>query len=237
MDGPTYTPGDRTGHSDLAPDQPVSLRQSEPQIPRPVPQAIDLRPTAVDAPPTAVATTEAAAPAAPFALTADDYEPGQAPAANAHQANEVTWTASEFIAHEKTSAWYLGLAGVTVVLSALGFLITRDLFTIFIIVFCAGIFGYMAARQPRQLEYGLSPSGIHIGPKFYPYGDFTAFAVIEEGKFSSIDFMPMKRFAPILSIYYDPAQEASVLEVLSQHLPFANHKRTAVDELMHKIRF
>jgi hypothetical protein len=150
---------------------------------------------------------------------------------------EITWTASEFIAHPKTEVWYLGLAGVTLAIVVVAYFLTRDIFTVIVLLLCGGIFGYMAGREPRQLQYGISDIGITIGPKFYPYTEFNGFAVIEEGPFSSIDFMPLKRFSPILSIYYDPANEPQMLEILSRHLPYANHKRTMVDDLMHRIRF
>jgi hypothetical protein len=39
--------------------------------------------------------------------------------------------------------------------------------------------------------------------------------VVPEGAFNSIVFMPLKRFAVPLSIYYDPKDEDKIIAVLS----------------------
>ncbi len=150
---------------------------------------------------------------------------------------EVSWMAAEFAPHPKTRSWYLILAGITLVSIALTYLVTRDIITVVVLIVCAGLFGYAASRQPRQMEYALDPKGISVGHKFYPYVDFRSFSIVELGEFSSIDFMPLKRFAPMLSISYDHNNEPEILEILTQHLPFANHARTIIDQLMHRIGF
>jgi hypothetical protein len=129
------------------------------------------------------------------------------------------------------------MAGVTLAVVLLIFLITRDIFNVVIILIAAGIFGYLASRKPRQLQYALDTKGITIGLHSFPYAEFKGFSIIDEGAFSSINFTPLKRFAPMLSIYYDPIHENQVMDILTQHLPFHEHKRTMVDDLMHRIRF
>ncbi len=228
--------------AELAPDQPVQLRPSEPTVIAQAAQPIQAAPIQF-----APEQNPAASNNSFGALTQDEYSPAypvdiapqdasQDPLA-ATNVPEVTWTASEFIAHPKNTNWYLALVGVTVVILVGAWLIGHDIITSLAIVICAILFGTMAARQPRQLEYSLGTNGVTIGPKFYPFKDFRSFAVIPEGAFSSIDFMPLKRFAPILSIYYDPEYEPRVRDLLAEHLPSAVHKRTMVDELMHRIRF
>lgn len=150
---------------------------------------------------------------------------------------EVTWQAAEFAAHHKSPAWYLAFVGVSLAVLVVTYLLTRDIMTVVIILICAGLFGYMAARQPRMLSYGLSDAGVYVGNRFYPYKDFNAFAVADEGPITGINFTPLKRFAPTLSIYCNPDQESGVVELLSQHLPLSYHQRSAIDGLMHRIRF
>jgi hypothetical protein len=247
-DGQNQKPGDAAAQNDLTPDQAVSLRQAEPAAPviHPAEPAATTAPATVVAnpQPTPLATAgPASVPAVGF--VADVAEaPHISPFDSASLAEtlpqdstEISWTASEFIAHPKSMNWYLALAGITVVLVALAYLLNHDIITILAILIAAGLFGYMASRQPRQLEYSLGATTINIGARAYPYKDFNAFSIVTEGPFSSIDFMPLKRFAPILSIYYDPNQEPAVMEALSRHLPIAHHKRTAIDNFMHRIRF
>ena len=95
----------------------------------------------------------------------------------------------------------------------------------------------MGARKPRELEYNVDDGGLTIGGKHYPYNLFRAFTIAEEDHFHSIDFMPLKRFMPVISIYYDPADEDQIAEVLSAHLPLETHKHDPVEKLMRRIRF
>jgi len=149
----------------------------------------------------------------------------------------VSWSASEFIHHQKSAGWYitLGLAGI--ILAAITFLLTKDKISTGVIIFAALIFGFYASHKPRTLNYKLDDSGLSIGEKFYSYGSFKSFAVAEEGAFSSIVLMPLKRFMPLTSLYYEPKDETKITDILALRLPVETHKRDAVDSLMNRIRF
>jgi hypothetical protein len=49
--------------------------------------------------------------------------------------------------------------------------------------------------------------------------------------------MPLKRFMPILTIYFEQKDESKIVAVLGQFLPVESHQLDAVDRLMHKLRF
>lgn len=182
---------------------------------------------------------------APVAQPSPSYAPapnytGYAPAptqvaVSSHRS--VSWTASEFIAHEKNSMWYVALGGGTLVLAALVLLITRDLFSAVIVAIGGVLFGVAASRPPRQMQYAVDDHGITIGARSYPYSDFRAFSVAQEGPFKSLTFMPLKRFMPPLSAYYDPADEDKIAEVLTGHLPMQDHHADPLEKLMRRIRF
>lgn len=129
------------------------------------------------------------------------------------------------------------LAIATVIVSAVVYLITRDLISVAVVVVAGLLLGTYGARQPRQLQYVIDQQGVVIGPKAYHYGEFRSFSVIPEGAFSSITFMPLKRFAPPISIYYAPEDEEKIVNLLSDKLPIEERRLDAVDNLMRKIRF
>lgn len=149
----------------------------------------------------------------------------------------VEWTASEFIAHEKSTTWYIQLAIAAALLAVALFLLTGDVITGAVVLVGAAFLGFYGARQPRQLQYRLDGQGITIGQKHFGYSEFRSFSVIPEGAFSSIMLMPLKRFAPTLSIYYAPEQEEEIAALLSQQLPYHERQADAVDRLMRRIRF
>lgn len=150
----------------------------------------------------------------------------------------ITWTASEYIGHEKSAAWYMLLFLVAVIIAAAVYFITsKDIMSVIVVMIAAFIFGIYAARPPRTLQYGIDDYGISIGKKLYPYSDLKAFSVTGEGAFASITFMPMKRFMPPLSIYFDPQEEDKIVSALSLCLPIEEPRRDPIDRLMRKIRF
>ncbi|HEY5668315.1 MAG TPA: hypothetical protein VIR03_04085 [Candidatus Saccharimonadales bacterium] len=151
--------------------------------------------------------------------------------------HDVEWTASEFVAHGKGTGWYAALGGVAVVAAALAFFLLHDIVSSIIIVLVAVLLGVAASRQPRVLHYQVNEHGLSMGQKFYPYSEFKSFAVMEEGAFSSIMFMPLKRFMPPISIYYAPEDEDRIVQVLSYYLPMETRTHDAFDRLARRIRF
>jgi hypothetical protein len=177
----------------------------------------------IDLQPDSVVTPQAAAPP----TTPTDTDSGRA----------VTWSASEFVAHEKSTGWYVSLGVGALLVAGLAFVITRDFVSVGVVIISALILGVYGARQPRQLDYRLNNRGLSIGPKHYDYNEFRSFMIMPEGAFSSIVFMPHKRFAPSLTIYYPPDDEQAIVGILDNQLPSEEGKRDAIDHLLHRIRF
>ena len=117
------------------------------------------------------------------------------------------------------------------------YFITHDIVSSSVIIIVAVLFGVTAAHKPRVLNYRLDSNGLGIGQKFYPYGLFKAFSVVDEGSFSNITFVPLKRFMPGISIYYDPQDEEKIINALTAHLPMEQVSHDTFDRLMRKVRF
>lgn len=149
----------------------------------------------------------------------------------------VSWTASEFIAHHKPPEWYMGLGIIGFIIAAVAYFVSRDIITVATIVIVAIIFAVAASRQPRQMRYAINDHGVSIGNHFYPYGNFRSFSVASEGPFRSIVLMPLKRFMPPITLYFDPADEDRIGDILVEYLPMHEHKEAATDKLMRRIRF
>lgn len=153
------------------------------------------------------------------------------------QDSAITWTASEYVNHHKNFGWYASLFIIAGVAAALIYLVTKDMVSAVVVVVAAVVFGVYAARPPKVQHYAIDDHGVGIGPKLYAYNELKSFSVIDEGPFASITFMPMKRFMPALSIYYDPQDEEKIINALSQHLPMEQRDHDLVEKLMRKIRF
>lgn len=170
----------------------------------------------------------------------DDLAPRGGPAPDDEVAPDlqpITWTASEFIAHDKSFGWYAALAAGALALAALVYFISRDLISVSVVIIAALMLGVYGGHKPRQLEYRIDTDGLSIGKKHFGYDDFRSFSVLPEGAFSSIVFMPMRRFAVPTTIYYAPEDEDRIASVLSLYLPFEERDHDAIDRLMHRIRY
>jgi len=167
------------------------------------------------------------------------FAPGeQQPAVTSTQASDnVSWSASEFIAYHKSAGWYLQVLLIVAALSAAAFFITRDLISTVSIVIIGIMFMVFAGRKPRVLNYAIDKAGIHVDQKLYAFATLRSFAVIDEGTLKSITLLPAKRFMPPISMYFEPQDENKIVETLGSFLPKEDRKQDAVDRFMHKIRF
>jgi hypothetical protein len=176
-------------------------------------------------------------PANPAAFEEDEAPETDIPEGEIDEIDEVSWTASEFIAHRKSARWY-GVLTIGAVALIVGlFFWTHDFVSIVAVVIMAIILGLTAGHKPRAIEYRLDRAGLAIGQKFYPYEYFRSFAVVDEGVVSSIMFAPLKRFMPPLTIYYDPEDEERIIGVLSKYLPFQQTPPDMIDRFARRIRF
>lgn len=219
-----------------APPQPPAAAQIpvEPAgPPPPIPQQPQAPPPA---PQPSVTPSQSAVPEPELSVTEDDDDGGDE-GEDDEQEESITWTASEFVAHDKSSSWYLMLAGGTILVAALVFLITRDKVSTSVVVVAGVLMGIYGAHRPRQLEYSLDRTGIGIGGKYHGYDEFRSFSVAPEGALASIILMPLKRFAVPITIYYAPADEGKILTILSDQMPFEEYRDDAVENLMRHIRF
>src|SRR3989344_3089329 len=164
--------------------------------------------------------------------------PADVPAAKS-QTRTISWTASEFVLHDKSALWYMaiilcgiGIAAITYFISA-----KKDVLAPIIVLVATIIFAVYASRKPRELNYELDGGGLKLDQKLYPYAQFRSFSVIQEDGIESIWFLPLKRFNPGLTIYFAPDDRDKIVDVLSQYLPVEPRQLDVLDKLLHKIRF
>ncbi|MGH7241337.1 MAG: hypothetical protein ACREGB_03520 [Candidatus Saccharimonadales bacterium] len=190
---------------------------------------------------TPLPTVTPQAPAEPVAVSPEPEEntPPESVAKPAQPEDpaQITWAASEFIEHAKSFDWYLALGVVSVLVAAAFYFLFRDVVTTAVIILVGLAFGYFAKRKPRQLSYQLDSHGLTVDTRHFPYELFRSFAVLDEGHFSSIAFLPLKRFGLMTTIYYDPQDEDRILELINQHLPLEPREHDALDRFMKRIRF
>jgi hypothetical protein len=95
----------------------------------------------------------------------------------------------------------------------------------------------LSKRPPRTINYTLSPDqGLYVGDKLYGFGTFKAFGLIEDTGRHSIMLIPIKRFAPGVSVYFPEEVGEKVVDILGSRLPMEKLKLDVVDILVRKLR-
>lgn len=150
---------------------------------------------------------------------------------------QIEWQASEFVDHQKSFGWFVTLIGLTVFGSIIMFLITRSILSTVMLILAVFTFGLIAKQKPRTLRYALLNKTIQIGQKEYIYDDFASFSLSQDGGLPSISLQPLKRFLPILTIYFDPQDGEKIFDIFASRLPNVQTAQDSVERFMKKIRF
>ena len=222
----------------MEPGKTITPGQESPQTPAPQVELNNVNDPPGHEP---IDTSEPETPESPVVEATDwkysgqENDPTQAPERPA--SGTVKWTASEYIEHNKTSSWF-GLALIVLVVAvAVIYLVTRDVLAAFMVAMAGIIFGVFSARSPRVLEYAVTAEGVQIGQKLYRYEELRSFAVNDDGPLPSILLIPLKRFLPPITVFYEPQTGDSIINVLASYLPFEHKQPDMVEKLMSHIRF
>ncbi len=149
----------------------------------------------------------------------------------------IRWTASEFLDHQKTAGWYIKAILAILGIAVVAYVLTADIFTPIAVIVLGGLLLVAAQRKPRVVEYELDASGLMVNGKHFPFENFSAFSVAEEGAIESIVLLPTKRWAATVSLYFPPEEGQSIFELLGSYVPFEEHKTDAIDRFLKRIRF
>lgn len=150
---------------------------------------------------------------------------------------EISWQASEYIAHEKPASWYGALFGASLLITAIVYLLNKDTLTsvaIMTVSICASFF---ASRQPSSKQYKLSAKGLEIDGRLFKFADFRSFSIVEEGAIDSIWLKPLNKYKPAIIIYFSPDEEDKIATMISNFLPHEQRELDAIDRASRKLRF
>ena len=149
----------------------------------------------------------------------------------------ITWSGSEFITRQKDIGWYLVLFIALGIIGGLIYLFSKDLLSVIFIVIMGALFAIVAARKPRQLQFMIDDTGLHVGNRVYYFTDFKSFSVQHDGAIGHMDFLPLRRFQGELSVYYAPEDEKRIFDALAARIPHEQRRETILDRLVKLIHF
>lgn len=149
----------------------------------------------------------------------------------------VSWTASEYVAHQKNFGWFILVLLVVTAVAGIVYLITDELVSPIVILIIGIAFTAFAGRPPQTLEYSIDGTGIHISTRSYPYSRFRSFAILEDEPTPTIMLIPLRRFDLPINLHFDAPDAEKIVNLLGNYLPGEEGTAPPVDRLMSKIRF
>jgi len=149
----------------------------------------------------------------------------------------VRWSANEYIHEEKNVLWFIlfGLVAIALIATDI-FWMKSYTFSALVVVMAVAIVVY-SRRPPRIVDYTLSgDQGLYVGDDLHHFSEFKAFGLIKDAEHYSIMLIPVKRFAPGVSVYFPADAGEKIVDILGARLPMKQLKLDAIDIIIRKLR-
>lgn len=155
----------------------------------------------------------------------------------ARQSNMLEWSASEYVEHQKSPLWYVGLAVVSLALIALAIFVLHQYTFVPLIVVMAAALAVWGKRPPQEMHYELTTDQIKVNGKAFPLIDFRAFGVLQDGAMYYAVLLPNKRFVPGVNVYFPQELGEQIVDMLGSQLQMETIKPDLIDKLTNRLNF
>ena len=147
----------------------------------------------------------------------------------------VSWEAEEYIVKDHNIWWYIGLAIITIALSAIAVVFNGWTFLALIILSVVTILVY-SLRPHRKIHYKLDNKGLTEEKQFHGYEEYRAFGILKEGAHYSAVLIPKKRLGLQVKIYFPEGSGEMIVDQLGNHLPMEEVKLDFLDKIVNFLR-
>lgn len=146
----------------------------------------------------------------------------------------ISWSAAEYIEHDRSRRWYLMLVVGASVLALVAIFLLKDWIFAVLIVVMSAVVVMFAKRPPREINYTLTQEGLLIGQKFFAMDSFRSFGLVKEGAIWNVRLISNKRFVPPVTAYLPDDVGEKVVDVLGALLPLEDIEPDMVDRLVNR---
>lgn len=231
-------PNDQQGYYNPEATQPAPV-MGPPQPPAQAPVgAVDpaaLQQALAEPAPVQAAPAPAPSPAPAVEEPLEDEEYGPEEFEDEEPIEPVSWSAHEYIHHEKGTMWFVLFAVIIIALIGLSVWIQAWSFTILTVVIAVVVVVY-SRRPPRELGYSLTEDGLMIDNDLHKFDDFKSFGVIQDGEHFSVMLIPTQRFQPGITVYFPEESGEAIVDALGSRLPMKELHLDAIDRVVRFLR-
>ena len=148
----------------------------------------------------------------------------------------ISWQALENVSEPRGSVWYIVFSLVSIGLLALAiFLFKSVTFAILIPIMAIAVI-VMARRNPQPIQYSISPKGVYVADRLYDFSEFRSFGVIQDSAGPYIMMLPVKRFSPGVTLYFDEKDGEKIVDMLGARLSLQDIQPDGLEKFIRFIR-
>ena len=148
----------------------------------------------------------------------------------------VSWQSVELSHEERGLTWYIIFGIIVAGLMALAIFVFQSItFAILIPVMAISVI-VLSIRPPATIVYSVSPKGVYVADKLYDFSEFRAFGVVRDERGNSITLLPVKRFSPGVTLYFNEVDGEKIVDMLGARLPLQEIKPDGLEKLIRLIR-
>ncbi len=150
---------------------------------------------------------------------------------------KIEWEAPEYNHFEKESNWYWAVGLLAFAMILLAMVLKNFLFAIIILIGAFTVMLY-AARAPELINFALTPKGLRIKDRLYPYDSLHAFWISDEHNKRKIIIDSDRLFLPhIIVLLPDVVSDDEARDYLLQYLPEKRLDESLIDLLSDYLGF
>ncbi len=151
--------------------------------------------------------------------------------------HEIEWQTYEYEHYEKTPDWYWALGIIALSLVVVAFIFKNFLFAVIVIIGAFTIAIY-ASRHPEIVDVILSPRGVKIKNRVFPYQNIKSFWIEYDPPHRKELIIESDRLAlPKINIHLEDVDPLLVRNFLKQFIREKRHEDSFTDTLFKLLRF
>ena|SRR3989338_8722394 len=151
--------------------------------------------------------------------------------------HQIEWATYEYEHHEKTPDWYWALGVIALGLIVVAFIFKNFLFAIIIII-GAFTMALYASRRPEIVNITLSPRGVKIKNRMFPYQNIKSFWIEYDPPYQKELIIEADRLAlPKISVDMEDVDPLLVRNFLKQFIREKRHEESLFDTVLKLLRF
>lgn len=204
------------------------MRQTEPSVEDPA------VPSALPTPPVSSTETSDAPINPPVKSSFSKTRSPNAPSPSAETL--LTWTTPEFVAHERTIAWYIILVVIVGLFIGGSIYFKSPMAAILFALIGLLVFLY-ATRKPMTLNVRITEEGVVVNDSLTPYSQIRSFWVFNEPDFQELSIQTSRPMMPSVRILLGGTDPDVVRDVLLDHLREVEQEEPLSDALARLLKF